>query len=460
MSPTDAQETEHAGIVPGPKGLPLIGNLDVVAGNSDVRNVLKLRATYGDIIRLKIGSDDVYLLTHPDMAEQVLQMNNRNYIKGDLLEKLREVAGNGLFTSEGEFWRKQRRMMQPAFHRTLIAGFGDMMVDETDALIERWAGHAASGESFRIDGDITGLTLTIVAKALFTTSMTPDDLTTVTETIGPLLEEVNRRQRRPFDLREKLPTAENRAFDHNLERANALIHRIIDNRRQHPGDYKDLLQMLMDMRDEDTAEGMSDQQLRDEVITLFVAGHETTATALSWAFMLLSEQSTARVELQKEVDTVLAGRRPTADDYPNLPYTLAVFEETMRLYPPVTMIPRTLLDTDTLGGYAVPKGASVVINTYALHHHPDFWENPEGFDPTRFFPENTKGRHQFAYVPFSRGPRFCIGEPFAKLEATMVLARMTQKFDLNLTPGQNIEMRPISTLRPEPGVFVTLKPRQ
>ncbi|MCG8349991.1 MAG: cytochrome P450 [Chloroflexales bacterium] len=459
MTSIETRVQKRPNVVPGPKGLPLIGNLDIVLGKRDIHSILHLREIYGDIIRQGLGTAEIYILTHPDLAARVLQINNRNYVKGDLFEQLRDIIGNGLVTSEGEFWRRQRRLIQPAFHRRLIAGFADIMIDETDAMLQRWSEYSVTGKRFRLDEHMARLTLRIVARSLFSTSLSEADITTIRETLVPLLQESNRRRRLPFDLLKSLPTPANRAFEHNLARLNGLIHGIIENRRLHPGDYQDLLQTLIDMTDEDSGQGMSNAQLRDEVVTLFIAGHETTAIALLWMFKLLSEQPIARRELQREVETVLGERRPTADDYSNLLYTLAVFEETARLYPPVTMIPRTLLDDDVLGGYTIPKGAHVVVNLYALHHHPDFWDNPEGFDPARFLTENAKGRHPFAYIPFGRGPRLCIGELFAKMEAALVLARITQKFEVNLAPGQNIRVGSTPAMRPETGIFVTVKPR-
>ncbi|MEO0565561.1 MAG: cytochrome P450, partial [Chloroflexota bacterium] len=387
----------------------------------------------------------------------VLQTNNRNYIKGPLMDKVRTAAGNGLFTSEGDFWRRQRRLMQPGFHRQRIATFGGIMVEETDALILDWSTRTAP---FTLDNDMTRLALRIVARALFTTSLTEADLVIVRETITPLLEEINRRARRPFSLRERLPLPENRAFDDNLTRIDALIHHIITTRRNADETYDDLLQMLIDIVDEDTGERMTDAQLRDEVITLFVAGHETTATALTWVFKLLADHPDVLARLQAEVDSVLGQRPPTAADYPNLPYTLAVFEETMRLYPPLRGIVRYALKDDVVGGYPVPAGSNVIVPLYALHRHPDFWPDPETFDPTRFLPEQSAGRHRFAYLPFGMGPRFCIGAPFARLEATLALARITQQVTVDPVPGQVIGMRGVGTLRPDPGVEVTIHPRR
>lgn len=452
-------ELSAAVVIPGPQGSTILKNILLNRNDDGVRRMVHLHAAYGDLVHLQIANRHVYLLFHPDDVQQVLQMNNRNYVKGELLDKLRVAAGNGLFTSEGDFWRGQRRMLQPFFHRTAIAAFGQIMVAEIQQLLAQWDQYAAGGTAFELGEQMMRVTLSVVAKALFTTALGDEELATVHETLGPILAEIAARSRRPFGLVEKLPTRANRAFTRNLARLNEIVDTIIAGHRAPGAAYGDLLQMLIDARDEETGAAMSDRQLRDEVITLFVAGHETTATALTWAFKLLSEQPVVRRVLYEEVDRVLGGRVPTAADFPNLPYTLAVFEETLRLYPPVVNIVRTALAADTLGGHLLPGGSNVVINTYALHRHPAFWANPEGFDPTRMLPEGRKGQHRFAYIPFSGGPRFCIGESFAKLEAVLILAMVSQRFEVNLVPGQRIDMRSLGTLRPAPGVNVLLVPR-
>jgi cytochrome P450 len=456
--PNQAQVEANV-LVPGPRGSTILKNILLNRDGDGVQRMVQLQQTYGDLVHLQIANRHIYILYHPDDVQQVLQMNNRNYIKGELLDKLRVVAGNGLFTSEGDFWRRQRRMMQPFFHRTVIATFGEIMVAEIHKMLALWDRYAADQVPFELQEAMMRLTLSVVAKALLTTALSDEQLNTVHETLGPVLVEIASRSRRPFDLVEKLPTPANRAFTSNLARLNEIIYSIIDQRRRDGAAYQDLLQMLIDAEDEETGERMSGEQLRDEVITLFVAGHETTATALTWAFKLLSEQPAVRRSLHAEVDTVLQGRTPTAADFPNLPFTLATFEETLRLYPPVVNIVRTLLEADTLRGHLLPADTNVVINTYALHRHPGFWENPEGFDPERFLPEGRKDRHRFAYIPFSSGPRFCIGESFAKLEAVLILAMVAQHFEVNLVPGQTIAMRSLGTLRPTPGVTVLLKHR-
>ncbi len=453
----DQAEVEANVVIPGPQGSTILKNILLNRNDDGVRRMVQLQQTYGDLVHIQIATKHVYILFHPDDVQHVLQMNNHNYIKGELLDKLRVAAGNGLFTSEGDFWRRQRRMMQPFFHRTKIAAFGEIMVAEIQKMLAKWEQYLADQATFELNEEMMRVTLSVVAKALFTTALSDEQLDTVHETLGPILYEIANRSRRPFDLLEKLPTPTNRAFTRNLARLNEIIYAIIEQRRAQEGTYQDLLQMLIDAQDEETGERMSDEQLRDEVITMFVAGHETTATALAWAFKLLSEHPAVRRSLYEEVDQVLQGRTPTAADFADLPFTLATFEETLRLYPPLVNIVRTLLEADTLSGYTLLAGSNVVINTYTLHRHPDFWENPEGFDPTRFLPEQSKDRNRFAYIPFSSGPRFCIGESFAKMEAVFVLAMVAQRFEVNLVAGQNIDMRNLGTLRPTPGVNVVLK---
>ncbi len=285
----DRAAVEAKVVIPGPQGATVLKNILLNRNDDGVRHMVQLQQTYGDVVHLQIATKRITLLFHPDDVQRVLQTNNKNYIKGDLLDKLRVAAGNGLFTSEGDFWRRQRRMMQPFFHRTMIAGFGEIMVAEIQEMLEKWEQYLADQVAFELHEEMMRVTLSVVAKALFTTALSDEQLDAVHETLGPILYEIAGRSRRPFGLLEKLPTPANRAFAQNLARLNEIIYAIIEQRRAQEGTYQDLLQMLIDAQDEETGERMSDEQLRDEVITMFVAGHETTATALAWAFKLLSE---------------------------------------------------------------------------------------------------------------------------------------------------------------------------
>jgi cytochrome P450 len=275
-----------------------------------------------------------------------------------------------------------------------------------------------------------------------------------------LLDVVTERGQAPIRLGEKLPTARNRRFDAGVAAINAFVYRLIEARRAagDPGD--DLLGMLLTAQDEETGERMTDEQLRDELVTMFLAGHETTAIALSWSILLLSLNPAARRKLQDEVDTVLAGRVPGPEDYSSLPYTAAVIQEAMRLYPPLPITIRQALNDDVLDGYPVKAGSSIFVNFYALHHNPDVWDNPEGFEPERFMPGRDGGRHRYAYAPFGGGPRQCIGNNFALMEGVLALAMMSQKYEFNLCPGTDIRPHMPGTLRPRGGVPVMVKRRE
>ena len=306
-------------LIPGPQGSTVLKNILLNRSDDTLRRAVQLHQAYGDLVHLQIASRHIYLLFHPDDVQRVLQTNNRNYVKGELLDKLRVAAGNGLFTSEGDFWRRQRRMMQPFFHRTVIASFGDIMVAEIQQLLAQWDRYAAGGTACELQEQMMRVTLSVVAKALFTTALGDAELATVHATLGPILAEIAARSRRPFGLVEKLPTRANRAFTRNLAELTAIVDAIIAGHRAPGAAYGDLLQMLIDARDEETGAAMSDQQLRDEVITLFVAGHETTATALTWAFKLLAEQPVVRRVLYEEVDRVLGWPHPHRRRLPQPP---------------------------------------------------------------------------------------------------------------------------------------------
>ncbi len=439
---------------PQPSGWPLLGNLPQLADSSRLQWFKTLHDQYGDVVKINAAGRNLYLLNHPDYAKYVLQTNNRNYRKGLGYNKLKPVLGKGLLTSEGDYWRRQRRLAQPAFHRQKIANFGRIMVENTAAMCTQWQTHATSGQPFDVAAEMMRLTLNVVSQALFTTALTAAELQTVGRVFPPLLHETNRRTTNPFNFLEKLPTATNRAYEEHTAAMNQIIYRIINDRRQNPAAADDLLGMFMAAADEETGETMTDEQLRDEIMTIFIAGHETTATALAWGWMILSQQPAIRAQLQAEIDQVLQGRLPTADDFASLPYTLMFFKEVLRLYPPVPLIGRTPLERDEIGGYDIEPMTTVIISPYLLHRHPDFWDNPEGFDPYRFTAEAEKTQHKFVYLPFGGGPRLCIGNNFALLEAVLILATIVPRYELNLLPAAHVEPDISLTIRPKNGLLV------
>jgi cytochrome P450 len=448
---------------PGPSGIPVLGNIVVNPLQSSNRAAafMEMHRTYGDVVRIEIGPRTLHLVNHPDYAKYVFQDNNRNYTKGRGLELTKNVLGEGLLTSEGEFWRQQRRLIQPLFHRRRIEEFATTMARSTAELRQRWVeGPLASGEPVDVSEAMMRLTLDIVSKTLFSTALTAAEFKTVSNVMRPLLHHATSRIASPFEFMDSWPTPANRRQEARKEQLDQIVYRLIAQRRQSGQDHEDLLGLLMSARDEETGERMPDRQVRDEVMTIFLAGHETTANLLSFTWALLSQHPAIRRRLQEEVDTVLQGRTPTMADVANLTFTNMVIEEALRLYPPAWIIGRQAIEDDEIGGYHIPAGSGVLISPYIIHRHPQFWDNPEGFDPLRFAPENSQGRPRYAFLPFGGGPRLCIGNRFALTEAAIVIAMLCQRFDLDLVPGALVEAEPAFTLRPKSSIWMTISHRE
>ncbi len=448
---TKAPDHKHP---PGPSGNPVFGI--ALHFRRDPLGCLHSLMPYGGITRyhFMLGIHG-YFLSHPDYIKHVLQDNNQNYSKRTLtFNLLKLLVGNGLLTSEGDFWRRQRRLAQPAFHRQRLASFGSMMTDSTLAMLERWESRA--GGPLDLDREMMALTLQIVGKALFSIDLSGDS-----KTVGEAFTEANRyigdQSVNPFAVPyARIPTPGNRRFHRSVRMLDGVVNKIIDERRRNDEDRSDLLSMLMLARDEETGERMDNRQLRDEVMTLLLAGHETTANALTWTWYLLSKHPDAAQKLRAELDLVLRGRTPTMDDLPNLNYTRMVIEETLRLYPPAWGVTRMAINDDEIGGYRLPARSVVGFSMYSMHRHPDYWENPEQFDPERFTPERSANRPRYAYFPFGGGPRQCIGNSFAMTEAQLILATVAQRFRLELVPGFRVEPQALVTLRPRYGMTMTM----
>lgn len=455
-----AQTDAQAPLPPGPQGHMLVGSLpDYI--HDRLGFVTELHKQYGPVAQYRIGPATITQVTSPAGVQQVLQGNNHNYNKQTrTFEPVRLAGGNGLFTSEGDFWLKQRRLMQPAFHRKSIAGFATLMVDHAERMARDWEHAAAAEETIDVAHEMTRITLNIVVKALFGVDVDADLLA---PSFTAILEHITFSFQHPFAPPLSVPTPHNRRTQRALETLDETVQRVISQRRvtlerlggDDPDNCGDLLDMLITMRDADTGEGMSDRQLRDEVVTLFIAGHETTAGMLTWAWYLLSKHPEAARRVRAELAAVLGGRLPTVADLPNLVYLRRVLDETLRLYPPIWVTNRMALGDDTIEGYHVPKGSIVALVPWVTHRLPEIWENPEGFDPDRFAPEEVAKRPDFSYFPFGGGPRFCIGQNFALTEATLVLATLAQRFDMHLVPGRRVQIAPAVTLRPLGGLPMT-----
>jgi cytochrome P450 len=360
----------------------------------------------------------------------------------------------GLLTADGDTWLRQRRIAQPAFHRQKIAALSGVMVRAALDLADAWRAPAESGRSIDVAAEMMRLTLRIAGETLLSTDVS-GDADTVGRAVTTVLEDSPNRIYRSLSVPLFIPTRKNREVLAAMKALDAVVFRMIGERRR-GGGPEDLLSMLLQARDETTGEGMSDKQLRDEVMTIFLAGHETTANALAWTWYLLSKYPAAYRELRRELDTVLGGRPPGLDDIPRLKYTTMVIEESMRLYPPVWIFTRAAREPDVIGGYPIPAGSYVFTSPYVSHRNPVFWENPEGFDPERFAEGRASSLPRFVYFPFGGGPRQCIGNTFAMMETMLVLAALAQRYRLDLVQGARVEPEPVVTLRPRSGIPMTV----
>jgi cytochrome P450 len=412
---------------------------------------------YGDIAYFKLGPQHVYLLNHPDYIKDVLITHDRKFKKGRILERAKRVVGEGLLTSEGSFHTRQRRLMQPAFHNRRIGEYADAMVDATARWQERWQ----DGETRDIHAEMMGLALIIVGRTLFGA-----DIQRASAAVGEAMEafmDVFSFVLLPFsDFLEKLPLPQVRRVDGARRRLDEIIYRLIAERRGSlavEGKGNDLLSMLLRVQDEEGGTGsMSDEQVRDECVTLVLAGHETTANALTWTWYLLSQHPEIEARLHQEIDSALHGRRPLAEDLPRLRYAEMVFAESMRLYPPAWGLARKALEPHIVAGYAIPRGGVVLMNQYVTHRDPRWYPDPEKFDPDRWA-EEPNPRPKFAYFPFGGGPRQCIGEGFAWMEGVLLLTTLAQRWCMRLAQNQRIGLRPVLTLRPKYGMRMVLEAR-
>lgn len=452
-----AMATESTRTPPGPRGVPLFGNV-LDAWKDPIGLMMKSWREHGDVVKFKFGPFDYLFLNDPDAIHHVLVDNAKNYTKSRNYQGLKLVLGEGLVTSEGDTWRKQRKLVQPAFHRERLAGFAQSMVGDTASMLERWA--TRGPEAFDVHEEMMRLTFRIVGRTLFSTDVEVD-----ADRIGPAvsaaIHHANDYAEAIVRVPQWLPTPANFRFKKAIATLDELVLRIIADRRKPNADQpNDLLAMLMAAHDDETKEGMSDRQLRDEMMTIILAGHETTANLLTWTWYLLSSHPDIARRLGAEVAEVLGDRAPSLDDLPKLKLTKMILEESLRLYPPAWAFERQAVAADTIAGYHVTPKTIIGIAPYTLHRHPRYWENPEGFDPERFAPERSEGRPKYAYLPFGGGPRFCIGNGFAMMEAQIIVAMIAQRHRLELVPGHPIVLDPQVTLRPKHGVRVTIEPQR
>jgi len=412
-------------------------------------------ARYGDVVSLPTIFRRVFFINHPDHIRDLLVNSAQKFEKSPAIKAMKPVLGEGLLTSEHEFHLRQRRLAQPAFHRERIAAYGAVMAEYAAKWPARWR----NGAAVDLHAEMMGLTLDIVGKTLFDYNLSVDSgrIASSLETFLGLF----RFMMMPFARQvERLPLPRMIRLRRARERVDEIVYRIIRERRAEGRDHGDLLSMLLAAQDvEGDGGSMTDQQLRDESITLILAGHETTANALTWAFYLLARHPQVEAKLHAELDAVLGGRLPAAADLPALPYTEMVMAETLRLYPPAYAVGRWALEDHAFGPYLIPKHSVVLCSQWVMHHDARFYPEPERFDPERWRPEPRAARPKYAYFPFGGGNRICIGEGFAWMEATMILAVLAQQWRMKVAPDYRADLWPVITLRPRHGLPVTLERR-
>jgi len=421
-----------------------------------LRYLERIAARHGDIAHLRVGPYRLVYVNHPDLVHEVLVAKDASFIKGRALDQAKEVFGKGLLTSEGELHKRQRRLIQPAFHRRRVEAYAEAMADDAAAATARWR----DGETLDIAREMMTLTLRIVARSLFSVDVEEESAREVGRALDGLIAAFSLVAVPLGGLLRKIPSPAKRRAEQGRATLDALIYGLINQRRQAGAENagEDLLSLLLAARDEDG--GLMDAaQVRDEALTLFLAGHETTANALAWTWYLLALHPEAEARFHAEVDAVLGDRLPGAQDLPDLPYTRQIFAESMRLYPPAWAVSRRSIEPVTIGGYPVAAGTGVLASQWVAHRDPRFFPDPLAFRPERWTEEFEAGLPKLAYFPFGGGPRLCIGMGFARMEGVLLLATIGRRWRMRLVPGQRIEPHPRITLRPKNGVRVTLSRR-
>jgi cytochrome P450 len=453
------QETTAAREAPKAMGLPGVGSVPLMMALGPLEFYRRMWRQHGDVFRVDMGGRSAVLVAHPDGIERVLGSNRENYVKAEAYDNIRLLTGEGLLTLEGDAWRSRRRLENPAFHRDSIRRFVDEMAKISREALAAWRWRIPNGGVVDIHHEMMRVTLEIVAATLFGQRLGEDASDESGSAFASALSLVSERGNAVIQLPLSIPTPNNRRFARAVETLDRQVYSVIRTARGAAPDsdrVPTLLSMLLGARDADTGKQLTDQELRNEVITLFLAGHETTALLMTWGFVLLSKHPEVVAKMREEVDRVVGDRVPTAEDVAQLHYVRRVIDEILRVRSPVWCTARDAAEPDVLQGFRVEKGDLVMPLFYLTHRHPEFWKNPEAFDPDRFAPEQSKGRHHWSYLPFSMGPRICIGNVFSLTEGALLFATLLQQIEWSMD-GDDVAMDPSITLRPKGEVPVRVR---
>jgi len=454
-----ATTTSHKRIPPYPTEKHWLFGSGYLLRTDAIKQIGFFNEKYGDIYSLSLPFNKIIIASHPAYARQVLTDNNKNYTKSLAYQVVKLLLGNGILTSEGDFWRKQRRLIQPAFHKQKIAALATMMVQRIQQEADSLDAYAAGNQPVDIAGMMTSLTLDIISRAIFSAGVAKAPL--IADLITLLNQYVTDKINQPFRLPASIPTPFNIGERRALETLDNIIYEIIDTRRRENTPKNDLLSMLLEARDEETGEAMDNRQLRDEVMTIFIAGNETTANAMAWTLYLLSQHPQEEQKMMDEIDEKMnSGLQPGYDTMPAFAYVRQVIEESMRLYPPAWVVGRRAIDDDELGDYRVPRGTNVLIPIFFLHRSSLYWEQPERFMPERFAADKRSGIDKYVYFPFGAGPRMCIGNNFAMMEMQLILVLLYRRFRFRLPENFVVAPKALVSLRPANGMMMRVEKRQ
>lgn len=443
---------------PRAANVPFIGALpNVIRYQGDY--FIKTWQEQGDIYTLPLGIIDFIIINHPDYAQHILRDNVRNYVKGGAInEAARGFLGNGLVMSEGDYWRRQRRMLQPQFHRQYLASITNLMSEAIDEVMNDWDKLAESGEEQDVSKLFAQITMNVIMKTMFGRSIDPAEMQLASKafsySLGYLMQDAVTGK-----LPSWLPVPGRKEYHEAVAQIDEFVYGIIKQRRANPSESLDTISMMLQMVDDETSEPMTDEEIRDEVVTIFLAGYETTALAMAWGTYVLSEEQGIQDKLRQHIDETLGGQAAQFEDLRKLEYSRMVISEMLRVYPPVAFITRMAAEDDEIGGYQIKAGQSIIINPMTIHYHPDFWENPEQFDPERFRPEAEKGRHPLSWIPFGAGQRQCIGKDFAMMEAQLIVTRLMQRYQIMPSEKVTPKIAFSATLAPKAGIWIKLEKR-
>lgn len=442
---------------PGPRGYPVIGSLPQMLQNP-LQFLTNATQEYGAVVKLgAMRPQQLYLVSDPNHVKYILHENSHNYIKGKNFQIIKQIIGEGLAVKEGSSWKRERRLMQPTFHRQRVGAMVTLMNQTIAQMLQNW-GSIESGQPLNIFAQMMNLTQTILLKSLLSID-SQKQIHEMNQIWDTAYEYLSSQLWAVFKLPLWVPTPKNRRFIRAMTKLDSIIYGIIQERRSGDNTPDDLLSMLMDAYDSESGSRLTDEQLRDEIMTIFTGGFETSAAVLAWTWYLLDQHREVERKLHSEIKDVLGERTPTLEDLPNLKYTKMVLLESMRLYPGAWVFTRTNLQADKIGGYDIPANSLIMVSPYVTHRLGTYWENPEEFNPERFTKEKVAARPRYAYYPFGGGQRQCIGEVFALTEMQLVIAMVAQQYRLNLVPGHPVEEEPMFTLRPRYGIDMILEAR-